>query len=65
VLNDLTLLTKNIVPDQVEQYKWDEQLLINLHAELEESQKENLAYASRIADLEHDLASANTTIHMM
>jgi hypothetical protein len=25
VLNDLTLLTRNIIPDQVKQYKWDQQ----------------------------------------
>jgi hypothetical protein len=39
--------------------------LIDLHAELEESEKDNSHYASRIADLERDLASANTTIHML
>jgi hypothetical protein len=39
--------------------------LINLHAELAESQKENSDYASGIADLECDLAGVNTTIHMM
>jgi hypothetical protein len=65
VLNDPTLLTKNIVPDQVENYKWDQQILIDLHAEREESQKHNSDYASRITDLECDLASANTTIHII
>jgi hypothetical protein len=65
VLNDPTLLTKNIVPDQVENYKRDQQILIDLHAELEESQKHNSDYASRITDLECDLASANTTIHII
>jgi hypothetical protein len=39
--------------------------LINLHTELEESQKDNLDYANRITELEHDLASANTTIRIL
>jgi hypothetical protein len=39
--------------------------LIDLHAELAESQKDNSDYASQIANLEHDLTSANTTIHML
>jgi hypothetical protein len=30
-----------------------------------ESQKDNSDYASQIADLECDLASTNTTIHML
>jgi hypothetical protein len=46
VVHDPTLLTKNVVPDYVENYKRDQQLLINLHAELEESQKDNSDYAS-------------------
>jgi hypothetical protein len=60
-----TLLSKNVIPDHVENYKQDQQLLINLHAELAESQKDNSDYASRIADLEQDLPSANTTICML
>jgi hypothetical protein len=39
--------------------------LIDLCAELEESHKDNSDYASRIADLKRDLASANTTIRML
>jgi hypothetical protein len=39
--------------------------LIDLGAELEESQKDNSDYASRIADLERHLASVNTTIRML
>jgi hypothetical protein len=46
VLDDPTLLTKNVIPDQVKNYKRDQQLLIDLHAELEESQKDNSDYAS-------------------
>jgi hypothetical protein len=65
VLDDPTLLTKNVVLDHIKNYKRDQQLLIDLHAELEESQKDNWNYASQIADLERDLASANTTIRMM
>jgi hypothetical protein len=65
VLDDPTVLTKNVVPDHIENYKWDQQRLIDLRAELDESQKDNSDYASRIADLERDLASANTTIRML
>jgi uncharacterized protein YlxW (UPF0749 family) len=65
VVDDPTVLTKNVVPDHIENYKRDQQRLIDLHAELDESQKDNSDYASRIADLERDLASANTTIRMM
>jgi hypothetical protein len=65
VLDDPTVLTKNVVPDHIENYKRDQQRLIDLRAELDESQKDNSDYASRIADLEPDLASANTTIHML
>jgi hypothetical protein len=39
--------------------------LINLCAELEESQKDNSDYASQIGDLERDLTSVNTTIRML
>jgi hypothetical protein len=39
--------------------------LIDLHAELEESQKANSDYASQIADLECDLTNANTIIRML
>jgi hypothetical protein len=39
--------------------------LIDLRTELEESQKDNSDYANRIAKLECDLASANTTIHIL
>jgi hypothetical protein len=39
--------------------------LIDLHTELEESQKDNLDYANQITKLKHDLASANTTIHIL
>jgi hypothetical protein len=39
--------------------------LIDLCAKLAESQKDNSDYASRITNLEHDLASVNTTIRMM
>jgi hypothetical protein len=65
VLDDPTVLNKNVIPDYVENYKWDQQLLVNLHAELAESQKDNSDYASWITDLKRDLASANTTIHML
>jgi hypothetical protein len=65
VLDDPTVLNKNVIPDHVENYKWDQQLLMDLHAKLAESQKDNSDYASRITDLEHDLASANTTIRML
>jgi hypothetical protein len=62
VLDDPTVLTKNIVPDYVANYKQDQQWLIDLHTELEESQKDNSDYANRIAEVKHDLASANTII---
>jgi hypothetical protein len=39
--------------------------LINLHTELEESQNDNSDCANRIAELESDLASANTTIRIL
>jgi hypothetical protein len=65
VLDDTTILNKNVIPDYVENYKWDQQLLIDLHAERAESQKDNSDYARQIADLERDLASANTTIRML
>jgi hypothetical protein len=65
VLDDPTVLTKNIVPDHVANYKWDQQRLIDLHTKLEESQKNNLDYANRIAKLKCDLASANTTLHIL
>jgi hypothetical protein len=65
VLDDPTVLTKNIIPDHVENYKRDQQRLTDLHAELAEAQKDNSDYASRIADLERDLTSANTTIRML
>jgi hypothetical protein len=39
--------------------------LTDLHTELEESQKDNSDYANRIAELERDLASANTTIRIL
>jgi hypothetical protein len=51
VLDDPMLLTRNIVPDHVENYKRDQQRLNNLRAELPESQKDNSDCASRIADL--------------
>jgi hypothetical protein len=41
VLDDPTVLTKNIVPDYVANYKQDQQRLTNLRTELEESQKDN------------------------
>jgi hypothetical protein len=65
VLNDPMVLTKNIILDHVENYKWDQQQLTDLHAKLAESQKDNSDYASWIADLECDLVTANTTIHML
>jgi hypothetical protein len=46
LLDDPTLLNKNIIPDQGENYKQDQQLLIDLHTKLEESQKHNSDYAS-------------------
>jgi hypothetical protein len=46
VLDNPTVLTKNIVPDYVANYKGDQQQLIDLHTELEESQKDNLDYAN-------------------
>jgi hypothetical protein len=46
VLDDPTVLTKNVVPDHIENYKWDQQRLIDLRAELDESQKDNSDYAS-------------------
>jgi hypothetical protein len=39
--------------------------LIDLSAKRNKSQNDNSDYASRIADLECELASANTTIHML
>jgi hypothetical protein len=39
--------------------------LIDLYAELAESQKDNSDYASQIANLKHDLTSAKTTIRML
>jgi hypothetical protein len=39
--------------------------LTDLHTELAESQKDNSDYPSQIANLEHHLASANTTIRML
>jgi hypothetical protein len=65
VLDDPTVLTKNVIPDHIENFKRDQQRLIDLHAKLDESEKDNSDYASRIADLERDLASANTTIRML
>jgi hypothetical protein len=65
VLDDPMVLTKNIVPDYVANYKWDQQQLIDLCTELEESQKDNSDYANRITKLKRDLASANTTIHIL
>jgi hypothetical protein len=65
ILNDPTMLTKNVVLDHLENYKWEQQLLIDLDAELAESQKDNSDYASRITDLQCDLASMNTTICIM
>jgi predicted metalloendopeptidase len=65
VLDDPTVLTKNIVPDHAANYKQDQQRLIDLRTELEESQKDNSDYANRITKLEHDLASASTTIHIL
>jgi hypothetical protein len=65
VLDDTTVLNKNVIPDHVENYKRDQQLLIDHYAELAESQKDNTDYASQIADLKCDLASANTTIRML
>jgi hypothetical protein len=46
VLDDPTWLTKHVVPDHVENYKQNQQLLIDLCAKLEESQKDNSDYAS-------------------
>jgi septal ring factor EnvC (AmiA/AmiB activator) len=65
VLNDPTVLSRNFIPHHVKTYKQNQQLLIDLHAKLAESQKDNSDYASQIADLERDLASVNTTIHML
>jgi small-conductance mechanosensitive channel len=65
VLDGPTVLTKNIVPDYVANYKRDQQWLIDLHTELEESQKDNSDYANQITKLECDLNSANTTIHIL
>jgi hypothetical protein len=59
------VLTKNIIPDHVENYKWDQQQLTDLYAKLAEAQKDNSDYASWIADIKHDLTSANTTIYML
>jgi hypothetical protein len=65
VLDDLMVLTKNIVPDHIANYKQDQQRLIDLHTKLEESQKYNSDYANRIAELERHLTSANTTIRIL
>jgi hypothetical protein len=65
VLNEPTVLSKNVVSDHAENCKSDHQLLIDICAELAASQKDNADYASRIADLERDLTSANTAIHML
>jgi hypothetical protein len=46
VLDNPTLLSKNIIPDHVKNYKRDQQLLIDLYAELVESYKDNSDYAS-------------------
>jgi uncharacterized coiled-coil protein SlyX len=65
VLDNPMVLTKNIIPDHVANYKWDQKQLTNLCAKLEESQKDNSHYANRIADLECDVASANTMIRIL
>jgi hypothetical protein len=65
VLDEPTVLTKNIVPDYVANYKRDQQQLTDLRTKLEESQKDNSDYAKWIAELERDLASANTTIRIL
>jgi hypothetical protein len=65
VLDDPMVLTKNIVLDYVANYKQDQQWLIDLCTRLEESQKDNSDYANWIAELKHNLASANTTIHIL
>jgi hypothetical protein len=46
VLDNPTVLTKDIVPDHIENSKRDQQRLIDLRAELDESQKDNSDYAS-------------------
>jgi hypothetical protein len=46
VLDDPTVLTKNVVPDNIENYNRDQQRLIDLCAALDESQKDNSDYAS-------------------
>jgi hypothetical protein len=46
VLDHPMVLTKNIIPDYVANYKLDQQQLIDLHTELEESQKDNSDYAN-------------------
>jgi hypothetical protein len=46
VLDDPTVLTKNIIPDYIANYKGDQQRLIDLHTKLEESQKDNSDYAN-------------------
>jgi hypothetical protein len=53
------------IEESIEDYRSDQQLLIDFHAELKESQKDNSEYASPIADLECDLASTNMTIHIL
>jgi hypothetical protein len=46
VLNNPTVLSKNVIPEHVENCIWDQQLLIDLCAKLAESQKDNSDYAS-------------------
>jgi hypothetical protein len=65
LLDDPTVLSKNVIPDYVKNYKWDQQLLIDVHMEVAESQKDDSDYTSQIADLKRDLTSINTTIRMM
>jgi hypothetical protein len=65
VLDDPIVLTKNIIPDYVANYKWDQQQLIDLHTEPEQSQKDNSDYPNWITKLKCNLASANTTIYIL
>jgi hypothetical protein len=46
VLDNQTVLTNNIIPDHIKNYKQDQQQLIDLHTKLAELQKDNSDYVS-------------------
>jgi hypothetical protein len=62
--SQLTNIT-SIITDKVKEYKCNQQLLIDLRAELEESRKDNSSCTHCIADPEHDLVTVNTITHIL